>query len=275
MSYPTFEDVEEGMKVLVELKNDRGTGKLTEGIVEEKISTDDSDPSGIIVDIGNTRIGRVREILNYDFIDKNNSDPVISIEPNQGIKNRTKVIKLLSESEDFIYLLVGYWKYTHFEILTEALENNDSVTEIKIMSILPLMKDGSLDQKEFEKIEIYGKLFKEDMKKRIKKTSVNLKFLTEKKVGGELHARFYFTKNKARNFIDLGILQRNQREDICRVDKNGNFEKKLNDDFYKYWNQSNTIGIFGDEKLLLQKRLDELEHNRLEQLKKENKRTKK
>ena len=56
MSYPTFDDVEEGMKVLVELNNDRGTGKLTEGIVEEKISTDDSDPSGIVVDIGNSRI---------------------------------------------------------------------------------------------------------------------------------------------------------------------------------------------------------------------------
>ena len=37
--YPSNEDIKIGMKVLVELKKDRGTGKLTEGIVKEKIST--------------------------------------------------------------------------------------------------------------------------------------------------------------------------------------------------------------------------------------------
>ena len=34
--FPSNEEIKIGMKVLVELKKDRGTGKLTEGIVQKK-----------------------------------------------------------------------------------------------------------------------------------------------------------------------------------------------------------------------------------------------
>ena len=276
MNYPTFEDVKVGMNVLVELKNDRGTGKLTEGIVEEKISTDNSDPIGIIVDIGNDQLGRVREILDYAFVDKNNTDPVISIIPNQGLSNRRKIIEFLSEAEDFIYIIVGYWKNHHFDILREVLDNNDSVKEIKIISTLPFLQTDrqSLDKKEFELISQYGKLFRNDLK--FKKISVNFKFLTEKKVGSEIHDRFYFTKNKSYNFIDFNILLVNQRADISRTDNGANFEKKLNDDFNQYWDYPTTLGIFGGNNVKqLQERLDELENNRLKQLDEETKRLKK
>jgi uncharacterized repeat protein (TIGR03833 family) len=276
MNYPTFEDVKVGMNVLVELKNDRGTGKLTEGIVEEKISTDNSDPIGIIVDIGNDQLGRVREILDYAFVDKNNTDPVISIIPNQGLSNRRKIIEFLSEAEDFIYIIVGYWKNHHFDILREVLDNNDSVKEIKIISTLPFLQTDrmSLDKKEFELILQYGNLFRDDLK--FKKISVNFKFLTEKKVGREIHDRFYFTKNKSYNFIDLDILLKNQRADISRTDNGADFEKKLNGDFNQYWDYPTTLGIFGkNNEELLQERLDELENNRLKQLEDETKRLKK
>jgi len=274
MSYPTFEDVEEGMNVLVELKNDRGTGNLTEGIVKEKISTDNSDPYGIIVDIGNDQLGRVREILDYAFVDKNNIEPVISIMPNQGLSNRRKIIEFLSNAEDFIYIIVGYWKNQHFDILSEVLDNNDSVKEIKIISKLPFLKDNSLNEKEFGLILKYGNLFKRDLK--IKKISLNFKFLTEKKVGRDAHDRFYFTKNKVHNFIDLDIMLVNQRADIFCTNDDKNFEKKLEDDFTKYWDHPTTLGIFGKhDGELLQKRLDELENNRLTLMEEENNRLKK
>ena len=276
MNYPTFEDVKVGMNVLVELKNDRGTGKLTEGIVEEKISTDNSDPIGIIVDIGNDQLGRVREILDYAFVDKNNTDPVISIIPNQGLLNRRKIIEFLSKAEDFIYIIVGYWKNNHFDILKEALDTNDSVKEIKIISTLPFLQTDRqrLDKKEFELISQYGKLFRGDL--RIKKISVDFKFLTEKKVGREIHDRFYFTKNKSYNFIDLDVMLVSQRADISRTDNGADFEKKLNEDFNKYWEYPTTFSIFGENNVkLLQERLDELENNRLKQLEDETKRLKK
>tara|TARA_Y100001936_G_C16069985_1_gene669853 strand:+ start:1843 stop:2010 length:168 start_codon:yes stop_codon:yes gene_type:complete len=47
--YPSNEEIQPGMKVLVELKKDRGTGKLTEGIVKEKLSTIPYDDHGIVV----------------------------------------------------------------------------------------------------------------------------------------------------------------------------------------------------------------------------------
>ena len=111
---------------------------------------------------------------------------------------------------------------------------------------------------------------------KFKKISLDFKFLTEKKVGREIHDRFYFTKNKSYNFIDFNILLVNQRADISRTDNGANFEKKLNDDFNQYWDYPTTLGIFGGNNVKqLQERLDELENNRLKQLDEETKRLKK
>ena len=44
--YPSNEDIKSGMKVLVELKKDSGTGKLTEGIVKKKLTNVAYDDNG-------------------------------------------------------------------------------------------------------------------------------------------------------------------------------------------------------------------------------------
>ena len=51
------------MTVLIESKQDQGTGKLTEGIVAEKLTGGESHPYGIMVRLENGTIGRVKEIV--------------------------------------------------------------------------------------------------------------------------------------------------------------------------------------------------------------------
>ena len=269
--FPLNDEIKTGMNVLAELIKDRGSGKLTEGVVKKKISFLNYDEHGVLVILENNEgkklQGRVHKIL--DFVERKNSDTVITIEPNDFYNNRKKVINLLSEANDFIYLIVGYWKHKHFDILNEVLDNNDRVKEIKIATGLPFLKNGSVDKNEFGKIETYSDLFKKSLKKQ-QEISIDLKFLTEKKMGYERHARFYFTKNQAWNFIDLDIMQRSQRENIFRVDDQDNsFESILKNDFYKYWNHEKTFSLFGNGKALLLKRFEELENKRLEQLEKE------
>ncbi len=234
MNYPTFEDVKEGMKVLVELKNDRGTGKLTEGIVEEKISTDDSDPSGIVVDIGNFQIGRVHKIIDSDFIDKNNPNTHISLHAGENFNNRIKVIDLLSRAKNFIWILNGYFRHNHFDILNEVLKNNKNVSEIKILSIILPTKEDTV------RLKTYAGLFKE----QFKNISIELKLITDIEVGRTFHNRFYFTQNQAWDFIELDTLLRNQRDNID-LQPDADFENNMND-FKQYWDHQDTLSIFDD-----------------------------
>ena len=110
---PSNEDIKIGMKVLVELKKDRGTGKLTEGIVQKKISTVEYDDNGIVVllEKDETEIehqGRVHKIIDPNFIDKNNDETkTIQLNYGQNHSNRVKIINLLSNSEDFLTIKLG------------------------------------------------------------------------------------------------------------------------------------------------------------------------
>ena len=76
--HPSNEDIQVGMKVLAELKKNRGTGKLTEGIVKKKLTTVAYDDNGIVVLLEKDQKeiehqGRVHKILDPNFIDKNNA----------------------------------------------------------------------------------------------------------------------------------------------------------------------------------------------------------
>ena len=57
------EDIRPGLAVLVELQEDRRTGKLTGGKVQEVITTAPVHPHGIKVKLENGMIGRVKEII--------------------------------------------------------------------------------------------------------------------------------------------------------------------------------------------------------------------
>ena len=52
-----------GKKVLVVLKKDQRSGKLTEGIVKEILTRSPAHPHGIKVRLEDGRIGRVKEII--------------------------------------------------------------------------------------------------------------------------------------------------------------------------------------------------------------------
>ena len=60
---PTNSQIKIGMTVLIESKQDQGTGKLTEGIVAEKLTPGESHPYGIMVRLEDGTKGRVKEIV--------------------------------------------------------------------------------------------------------------------------------------------------------------------------------------------------------------------
>ena len=60
---PNRNQIKKGMKVLVELKQDQGTGKLTEGTVKEFLSSGTSHPYGILVELESGQMGRVKKLV--------------------------------------------------------------------------------------------------------------------------------------------------------------------------------------------------------------------
>ena len=62
VSLPQNSDIKIGDIVLVELKEDQGTGKLTEGIIAEKLTSAKSHPYGIMVRLEDNKIGRVKDL---------------------------------------------------------------------------------------------------------------------------------------------------------------------------------------------------------------------
>lgn len=56
-------NIKPGLEVLIVLKKDQATGKLTKGIVKDILTNSPSHPHGIKVRIQNGEIGRVKEIV--------------------------------------------------------------------------------------------------------------------------------------------------------------------------------------------------------------------
>ena len=57
------EDIKPGIAVMVELTEDKRTGRLTGGRVQEVLTTAPIHPHGIKVKLDNGQIGRVKEII--------------------------------------------------------------------------------------------------------------------------------------------------------------------------------------------------------------------
>lgn len=244
--YPSNEEIKIGMKVLVELKKDRGTGNLTEGSVMSKLSTIPYDPNGILVELDDEQQGRVHKIIDPDFIDKNNSVDRISIIPGKYFNSRKEVIDLLSKSDDFMYFLFGYFRHSHFDILNEVLENNKNIQEIKIITLIQ-----KKDQKNLCELLIHNaKAFK----KQFQNISIEIKILNDKKIGGTLHNRYYFTKNEQWDFIDFDQMKNSQRSEIALLKlEPEEFKKNIERDFKQYWNLESALNIFNeiDEKKIM------------------------
>lgn len=63
MDGKTRSSIKPGMTVLIVLKQDQRTGKLTRGIVKEILTKSPTHPHGIKVRLESGAVGRVKEIL--------------------------------------------------------------------------------------------------------------------------------------------------------------------------------------------------------------------
>ncbi|MBY9002961.1 MAG: YwbE family protein [Candidatus Lokiarchaeota archaeon] len=57
-------DIKSGMQVLIELKKDQRSGKLTEGIVKDVLTNSPNHHHGIKVRLRSGKVGRVKKIVN-------------------------------------------------------------------------------------------------------------------------------------------------------------------------------------------------------------------
>jgi uncharacterized repeat protein (TIGR03833 family) len=63
MKGQTRTNIKPGMTVLIVLKQDQRTGKLTKGIVKDILTKSPNHPHGIKVRLMNGQVGRVKEIV--------------------------------------------------------------------------------------------------------------------------------------------------------------------------------------------------------------------
>jgi primosomal protein N' len=236
--FPSNDEIKIGMKVLVELIKDRGNGKLTEGIVIEKIGFMNKDRHGCLVIVkikkNEKYQGRVHKILDADFVNKKDIIKHIELLPDQYYTSRKKVMELLSQSEDFIWLFLGYFRHNHFDILKEVLENNKSIKEIKIITTIQRKNQKNL----FELLLENSKMFKKEYS-----LDIQIKILNDKDAGAKLHNRYYFTKDRQYDFIDFDQMKNSQRSEIQLLDQT-KFKENSERDFLQYWNLETTFDLF-------------------------------
>jgi uncharacterized repeat protein (TIGR03833 family) len=64
MNEQTRSSIKPGITVLIVLKQDQRTGKLTKGIVKDILTKSPNHPHGIKVRLMDGQVGRVKEIVN-------------------------------------------------------------------------------------------------------------------------------------------------------------------------------------------------------------------
>ena len=70
MNGTTRSNIKPGITVLIVLKQDQPTGKLTKGIVKDILTKSPTHPHGIKVRLVSGQVGRVKEILSEGIIKK-------------------------------------------------------------------------------------------------------------------------------------------------------------------------------------------------------------
>jgi uncharacterized repeat protein (TIGR03833 family) len=63
MAVPTRAQIKPGLRVRIVLKQDQPTGKLTEGIVNDILTSSPTHPHGIKVRLMSGAVGRVQEVV--------------------------------------------------------------------------------------------------------------------------------------------------------------------------------------------------------------------
>ena len=62
MALPTRAQIKPGLRVRIVLKQDQATGKLTEGIVKDILTSSPTHPHGIKVRLMDGQVGRAQEV---------------------------------------------------------------------------------------------------------------------------------------------------------------------------------------------------------------------
>lgn len=63
MAVPTRAHIKPGLRVRIVLKQDQPTGKLTEGMVKDILTSSPTHPHGIKVRLMSGEVGRVKEVV--------------------------------------------------------------------------------------------------------------------------------------------------------------------------------------------------------------------
>ena len=155
----------------------------------------------------------------------------IELRPGQDLTNRTKVVNLLSEAVDYIWITNWYFSSKHLVILGESISENKNISEIKL-----LLKIGK-SIVDLEKLKTYLDLFK----KQYKFEDIKIKMLTDKKIGEKEHDRYYLTKDQIWNFVELDTLVRNQRATISLL-QGVDYEQNKKD-FESLWNNQKSLEL--------------------------------
>ena len=136
-----------------------------------------------------------------------NTKKIIDLRPGENLDNRLKVVELLSQSDEYIWIMNWYFSVQHFAILSEVIKNNISITDIRLLCKL------NKSIADLETIKEYLKLFL----KQYSGINFTIKLITNKKIANSIHDRFYYTKGQAWNFIEFDSLLRNQRATIVML----------------------------------------------------------
>jgi uncharacterized repeat protein (TIGR03833 family) len=76
MNGQTRSNIRPGMTVLIVLKQDQRTGKVTKGIVKDILTKSPTHPHGIKVRLESGAVGRVKEIVNDTDLSNMNAKPL-------------------------------------------------------------------------------------------------------------------------------------------------------------------------------------------------------
>ena len=103
---PTNDQIKIGSKVAIETKEDQGTGKLTEGIVKTKLTSSNSHPHGIKVELEDGTVGRVKKLLSDLSSPSKTTESVseidITIPKKENVKTEFKSTFQIDLKEEFL-----------------------------------------------------------------------------------------------------------------------------------------------------------------------------
>lgn len=147
-----------------------------------------------------------------------------NINPEKPFSNKMKYLECFSQCFSEIKWLDKYLNTEGVKILHEALKNNKSIREIKLLtSISGLGEDNNLRDN--------FKVFKKEWEKE--NIKIEMRILNSED-SSKIHDRFLISKNLAYNFISPDVMKRGQLSTISKIDP-----KSV--DFDTYWNNGKDI----------------------------------